>query len=107
MYEDLPSIWAYVRCSPSPYGFHVWLVYLRPLPELTWRKVDYIWLGFSVFAIVAAASQLRIIVASEDLARTNAGWVNQTSILIDSTTEMRPALGCQRRPPRRQRVCLV
>ncbi len=38
-------------------GLHVILVWWKPLDEVLWKKVDYIWLGTAAFGLLAASAQ--------------------------------------------------
>ena len=39
--------------------FHAWLVCWKPMGEIGWKYVDYIWLGFAVIGLVGQAAQVR------------------------------------------------
>jgi hypothetical protein len=95
----LPSVWPYLGIfAVFLLIFHIWLVWRRPLSDIGWRKVDYIWLGLSVTGIVIAASQWRGQVASDTLKETEALWRNLTITgLLGPSKGMRAAM-CERAP---------
>ncbi|OHC63254.1 MAG: hypothetical protein A2040_07590 [Rhodocyclales bacterium GWA2_65_19] len=39
--------------------FHGWLVYLRPIGDIGWKRVDYLWLGVAVIGLVGQSAQVR------------------------------------------------
>jgi len=39
--------------------FHAWLVYWKPIGEIGWKYVDYVWLGFAVVGLVGQVAQVR------------------------------------------------
>jgi hypothetical protein len=95
MYQSLPSVWTYLTIFLVSLGiFHLWLVYLRPLSELAWRKIDYLWLVLSIPTIVSAAGQFRSIVASDDLARNSDRLQHTISLQITNAESIRNTL-CQ------------
>lgn len=39
--------------------FHVWLVFLKPIGNIGWKVVDYIWLGVAVLGLIGQSAQVR------------------------------------------------
>lgn len=39
--------------------FHGWLVYLKPIGQVGWKRVDYIWLGVAAIGLVGQSAQVR------------------------------------------------
>jgi hypothetical protein len=93
MYEDLPNFWiSVVLFLAVTIGAHVWLIWLRPASEVFWKKVDYLWVGLAAFAIIAAISQVRTIVAVGVLSQTTAGWHTRTATVVQNAKMMRDVL---------------
>ena len=93
LYIALPSFWVPMAVFVGTLiVFHLAFVWWWQLSEVSWRKVDYVWLGLSVLAIIGGASQLRGIIAGDDLAATQARWRDGISASISASEGMRRAL---------------
>lgn len=40
-------------------AFHGWLVIWKPIDEIAWKYIDYIWLGVAVIGLIGQAAQVR------------------------------------------------
>lgn len=52
-------VWLFVLFALLLLVFHVWLVCWRPIGEIGWKRVDYIWLGIAAVGLVGQAAQVR------------------------------------------------
>lgn len=64
--------------------FHMFFIFLWPLSNATWKKVDYIWVGLAAVGVISLSIDLRHVVASK--------WENiehgRASIFFDITKSM-------------------
>jgi hypothetical protein len=56
------------------------------------KAVDYLWVGLAGFAILAAASQVRAIIATDTLKVTESQWNDETRRQTDNAKGMRDVL---------------
>ena len=62
----LPNIWVVLLVLVAALViFHVLFLKLFRLPEVWWKKVDYIWLSMTVLGLIGATSQARQVVATD------------------------------------------
>lgn len=52
-------IWLFGLFGAFLLFFHVWLVYWKPIGNIGWKRVDYIWLGVAVIGLVGQSAQVR------------------------------------------------
>lgn len=39
--------------------FHIWLVFWRPIGDIGWKRVDYVWLGVAAIGLIGQSAQVR------------------------------------------------
>jgi hypothetical protein len=105
MYEDLPIFWiSLVLFLGTTIACHIVFIWLQPVSEVFWKRVDYLWVGLAAFAIIGAISQVRTIVASGVLEQTTPGWYTRTATVAQNAKSMRDAL-CRTQTPEKTEGC--
>jgi hypothetical protein len=61
--------------------FHVVLVLIFPLNDIQWKCVDYIWVGFSIFALITYVADFRKYTDKIDFAYKDSNWRSMIPIV--------------------------
>lgn len=64
--------------------FHVALIWLHPLNQVAWKKVDYIWLGFASLSLIGAVTQDRRVEARAALEFSKPAFERAAFDVLDS-----------------------
>jgi hypothetical protein len=81
MYEDLPIFWiSLVLFLGTTIACHIVFIWLQPVSEVFWKRVDYLWVGLAAFAIIGAISQVRTPLCRTQTPEKTEGcnWYDQT-----------------------------
>ncbi|MFC6521616.1 hypothetical protein ACFQAT_19800 [Undibacterium arcticum] len=52
-------VWLFALFGVFLLFFHAWLVYWKPIGDIGWKRVDYLWLSVAVIGLVGQSTQVR------------------------------------------------